>query len=173
MIIYTTGDATKPNSDTELTVIAHVCNNVGKYGAGFSGALEKTFPGVEKTYRDEERYRLGQTILHYIDDEERWHRNNWLQLHRMRVVAHMIAQTDPHPRDGSCKLDYDALAECLSDLRKVIQVDISLKQVTASLHMPRIGAGLAGGDWRRIERIIQDQTSGIPVLIYDLPPDWR
>merc|ERR1712032_44422 len=30
--------------------------------------------------------------------------------------------------------------------------------VGASVHMPRIGSGLAGGDWRRIEAIVESMT---------------
>lgn len=41
----------------------------------------------------------------------------------------------------------------------------------ASVHMPRMGAGLAGGDWNRIEKIIQEELCryGIEVTVYDLP----
>lgn len=39
----------------------------------------------------------------------------------------------------------------------------------ASVHMPRIGAGLAGGKWEEIEPIIIRTLSAknIPVLVYD------
>ena len=41
----------------------------------------------------------------------------------------------------------------------------------ASVHMPRIGAGLAGGNWSTIEKIIKDTlvAAGIEVNVYDLP----
>ncbi len=40
----------------------------------------------------------------------------------------------------------------------------------ASVHMPRIGAGLAGGDWREIEQIILDELAAhdLDITIYDL-----
>jgi O-acetyl-ADP-ribose deacetylase (regulator of RNase III) len=40
----------------------------------------------------------------------------------------------------------------------------------ASIHMPRIGCGLAGGDWREIEPVIQDELAGRnhDVTVYDL-----
>jgi hypothetical protein len=34
--------------------------------------------------------------------------------------------------------------------------------------MPRIGCGLAGGQWSEIEKIIQDVCS-VDVYVYDLP----
>ena len=39
----------------------------------------------------------------------------------------------------------------------------------ASVHMPRIGCGLAGGTWDRIEPLIQTHLAdrGIAVTVYD------
>lgn len=41
----------------------------------------------------------------------------------------------------------------------------------AEVHMPRIGAGLAGGSWERIEPLLQAHllAHGITVTVYDLP----
>ncbi|RAJ47078.1 hypothetical protein K353_00279 [Kitasatospora sp. SolWspMP-SS2h] len=40
----------------------------------------------------------------------------------------------------------------------------------ASVHMPRIGCGLAGGRWERIEPLVTDRLTarGVPVTVYDL-----
>ena len=40
----------------------------------------------------------------------------------------------------------------------------------ASVHMPRIGCGLAGGKWELIEQIIKEEliTKEIAVTVYDL-----
>jgi len=37
--------------------------------------------------------------------------------------------------------------------------------------MPRIGCGLAGGDWSRVEEIINEVLieAGVEVYVYDLP----
>ena len=44
-----------------------------------------------------------------------------------------------------------------------------------AIQMPRIGCGLAGGDWRIIEKIINRQfcSNGIDVFVYDLKDDGR
>ncbi len=41
---------------------------------------------------------------------------------------------------------------------------------TASIHMPRMAAGLAGGNWQLIAKIIDDELSnhGLQVTVYDL-----
>jgi O-acetyl-ADP-ribose deacetylase (regulator of RNase III) len=43
------------------------------------------------------------------------------------------------------------------------------KNLEASVHMPRIGCGLAGGKWEEIEPIITDEltSQGIEVSVYD------
>lgn len=43
-------------------------------------------------------------------------------------------------------------------------------ELEASVHMPRIGCGLAGGRWEKIEPIISDELTshGIEVTVYDL-----
>jgi O-acetyl-ADP-ribose deacetylase (regulator of RNase III) len=42
-------------------------------------------------------------------------------------------------------------------------------RLTASVHMPRIGCGLAGGRWERIEPLIITAlcAQDIPVAVYD------
>jgi hypothetical protein len=42
-------------------------------------------------------------------------------------------------------------------------------ELKASVHMPRIGCGLAGGRWERVEPLIEARLvhSGIPVTVYD------
>ncbi|GDY61403.1 hypothetical protein SAV14893_007960 [Streptomyces avermitilis] len=39
----------------------------------------------------------------------------------------------------------------------------------ASVHLPRIGCGLAGGTWSRVEPLITERLvrRGIPVTVYD------
>ena len=43
---------------------------------------------------------------------------------------------------------------------------------SASVHMPRIGCGQAGGSWNIVSELIEDELcdTGIEVNIYDLPP---
>jgi O-acetyl-ADP-ribose deacetylase (regulator of RNase III) len=43
------------------------------------------------------------------------------------------------------------------------------KRLNASVHMPRIGTGLAGGAWTVVEEIINETLTrmGISVFVYD------
>jgi O-acetyl-ADP-ribose deacetylase (regulator of RNase III) len=66
---------------------------------------------------------------------------------------------------GSPPVRYDAIRQAL---RHVATFAV---RKNASAHMPRIGAGLAGGNWEVIQRIIEEELSrhSIPVTVYDLP----
>ncbi len=157
MLKYVVGDATLPKGDG-TKIIAHICNDQGGWGAGFVVAVSSRWPEPEAAYRewyrDEDEFgvfALGEVqLVNVIDDV---------------YVANMIGQTG-YGRDLSVPpIRYEAVATALSTL-----ADIAI-DMEASVHMPRIGAGLAGGKWERIEPIIEKSLSdrGISVTVYDLP----
>lgn len=157
MLQYVEGDATEPVGDGPH-IIAHVCNDIGGWGNGFVLALSKRWFTPEEDYvewysdRVDPPFQLGAVRLVAVG------RGLW--------VANMIAQRDVVPDDdGRPPIRYDALATALRT------VGIAAQQRKADVHMPRIGAGLAGGDWNKIEPIILDTlvAHGVDVAVYDLP----
>jgi hypothetical protein len=48
-------------------------------------------------------------------------------------------------------------------------VALKAAELGAFVHMPRIGCGLAGGEWRRVEPLIERRLvrRGIPVTVDD------
>ena len=58
----------------------------------------------------------------------------------------------------------DAVRQCLKEVA-LFAIDHK-----ASVHMPRIGCGLAGGKWELMEQIIKEEliTKEIAVTVYDL-----
>ena len=64
---FRTGDATQPPADPHPQIIAHVCNDLGRWGKGFVVALSRRWPKTEQAYRDwsaeklpeEEYFALG------------------------------------------------------------------------------------------------------------------
>jgi O-acetyl-ADP-ribose deacetylase (regulator of RNase III) len=61
---------------------------------------------------------------------------------------------------------YEAVDQCLEALA------VGAAELGASVHMPGIGCGLAGGRWERIEPLITRRLSehGIAVTVYDHAP---
>jgi len=79
-------------------------------------------------------------------------------------VANMIAQRDIKPdKDGLPPIRYSFVSECLE------RVSHFAKRQNASVHMPRIGCGLAGGQWTEIEEIVNSELIAheIATTVYD------
>jgi O-acetyl-ADP-ribose deacetylase (regulator of RNase III) len=152
---YLTGDATKPNG-AGTKIIAHVCNDIGRWGKGFVLAISRRWPEPERIFKSASMQgnglKLGQvqfvSVAHDI------------------VVANMIGQhkiATQYDKASAPPIRYPALAECLSKL-----ADYAHEQ-NASIHMPRIGCGLAGGKWEMIEPLLDQHLcrSGLVVCVYD------
>ena len=79
--------------------------------------------------------------------------------------ARFIGQRDIRTVRGVPPVRYDAIRTGL------VKVATFAAEKGASAHMPRIGAGLAGGDWNTIAGIITDELieKGVAVTVYDLP----
>lgn len=157
-ITYTTGDATHPADDDHIKIIAHICNDIGAWGRGFVLAISKRWTKPEESYRHWAKdrrandFRLGSVQTVAVEDDI--------------FVANMIAQHGiGYEPDGTPPIRYAALSTCLGELAR------TANYLGASVHMPRIGTGLAGGTWDLIEPIIKAQLCdyGIPVTVYDLP----
>lgn len=165
MIHYLTGDATDPQG-TGNKIIAHVCNDVGGWGRGFVLAISKRWKEPELMYRHwhaRGECPLGMTGFVPVKQT----------LDELVMVANMVAQvgygannTNLHrsvEQDATPPIRYEALRSCL------IQVAEEARTEQCSVHMPRIGCGLAGGKWEEVEPIINETLDGIDVFVYDLP----
>jgi O-acetyl-ADP-ribose deacetylase (regulator of RNase III) len=149
-INYVIGDATAPEAEG-MKIIVHVCNDIGAWGAGFVLALSKKWKKPEEQYRAKQYYRLGDVDLVFVGDNI--------------MVANMIGQhCIGRDEDGFAPVRYSAIAEGLKWINK------RAVNLEASLHCPRFGSDLAGGDWDVIERLIRECTT-VPVTVYDLPID--
>jgi hypothetical protein len=51
------------------------------------------------------------------------------------------------------------------------KVALEAHRLNASVHMPRIGCGLAGGDWEVVRQVVEEELvrAGVPVTVYDPP----
>lgn len=155
-INYVEGSALEPIGGGNK-IIAHVCNNMGAWGAGFVMAISKKWKAPETIYRSRHYvYNLNLGEVQHI------------QVQSDIYISNMIAQTLENVRP----LDDQALETCLFRVAA-----LSDKIENASVHMPRIGCGLAGGKWKEIEPIIQKTLikNNIPTYVYTLPGDksWR
>lgn len=155
---YVTGDATNPDG-IGIKVIAHCCNDVGSWGAGFVMALSRKCGMPEKQYRAWADGRIEDAPLF---------KQGQLQLVQFRgtvdtLVANIIGQSGCGETYGLSPVRYGALEEGFLRLRE------EMKNCVWSLHMPRIGCGLAGGEWDKIEELITRvfENTNVEITVYD------
>jgi len=154
-IKYLYGNALKPRG-TAPHIIAHIVNDkTPNWGAGFPVALKRKWPSVQNDFRNwaksnPRNLSLGQIHVTTISDDI--------------SVVHMIAQHGYGP-SRKPRIRYASLKECLDKL-----VNIALNQ-SASVHMPRIGTGQAGGSWAVVADLIDESLikQNVEVTVYDLP----
>ncbi|WP_030751845.1 macro domain-containing protein [Streptomyces griseus] len=154
-ITYVRGDATAPRGEG-VRIVAHVCNDLGGWGRGFVRAVSRRWPEPEAAYR-------------------RWHRERatndfglgaaqFVQVSPRLWVANLVGQRGIRTaRSTGAPVRYEAIDRALGPL-----ADRAV-ELGASVHMPRIGCGLAGGTWDRVEPLVEERlvARGIPVTVYD------
>jgi len=147
-INYLHGDATNPQGEGNM-IIPHIVNDLGAWGAGFVLALSKKWNAPENVYRlnaKHDNIQLG--TIHTIQVESNIY------------VCNMVGQHGIGYDKGVPPIRYDALKQCLIEVNKLAI------NINASLHCPKFGAGLAGGNWSEIEKIIEE-TITVPVYVYE------
>ena len=154
-IKYIKGDATNPIGDGRKILI-HCCNNEGKWGAGFVLALSKKWKEPEVRYRKwakgyigNPKFELGNVQFVKVKDDI--------------VVGNMIGQDGIGFKNGKPPIRYNAIERCLNEVAEVA------KKYNASIHAPKFGSALAGGDWNKIEELIKKTLcdNDIDVTIYE------
>lgn len=153
--------------------IPHVCNDVGAWGAGFVVPLANKYPQSRASYLawfkgdapescvylGGPQFALGNTQMIAVASDPDV------------LVCNMIAQ---HRTGGVRPLRYNALAACMESVGR----ELKNHYPEPSIHAPLFGAGLAGGNWDFIEKLIEDcwLSRDVPVTIYylrdKLPPGW-
>jgi O-acetyl-ADP-ribose deacetylase (regulator of RNase III) len=157
-IRYVVGDATAPDTTDAPAIIVHGCNNVGGWGAGFVLALNRRWAEPQAAYKawynkgqaHVPRFLLGQ--VQFVPVEDRI------------TVANLLSQQNTRWVDNTPPVRYPAIEEGLATVAK------EALRTGAHVHLPRIGCGLAGGEWSVVEDIIERTlvAPGVPVTVYDL-----
>ena len=155
-------DIAKSRIKSEFTgstvIIPHVCNNIGLFNGGFAGAVKNEFPIVSTNFE-----LLGRkTKLGYVQYVEVMRDIKYN--HRL-IFANMIAQNKTISKTNPRPLNYEYLTRCMSDVRNYIS---NLGADKIEIHCPKFGSGLAGGDWKFIEYLINDIWSRHIVVVYTI-----
>lgn len=147
MINYVTGDLLGATQK----VIIHGCNAQGIMGSGVAKVIKEKWPEVYEVYALKHKtfgLTLGDIIPVTTSDG--------------KIVVNCITQEN-FGRDGLQYCDYDAIEKCFIQLN-----DRALDWEVTEMALPKIGAGLGGGDWNIIESIIVKTAKNYVPVVYSL-----
>jgi O-acetyl-ADP-ribose deacetylase (regulator of RNase III) len=153
--------------DPDNRVIIHGCNARGGFGSGVAGQMARLHPEAKAAYLAE--FKAGRVYPGRVI---------WVKT-PSRIIANAVTQLDygGGAVNGRVYVDYDAVRECFRKVNKALSLskmegptqDWFGGEVT-SLSMPRIGAGLAGGDWNRILDIAHQEFRDVDVTVWNYVP---
>jgi O-acetyl-ADP-ribose deacetylase (regulator of RNase III) len=172
MINYTDGDLITLAKAGKFDVIAHGCNCHSTMGAGIAPQMAKAFgcdrfememwgSDVNKLGNiDYQTFVLGEKAIWSLEDAM----NNRNEPELTVVNAYTQFNYGRNHSDGDARpFNYEAFTLCMKKMNIVF--------ADKHIGMPKIGAGLAGGNWNRIEHIINTELKDCQVTIVNYKPE--
>lgn len=156
------GDATLPEFTTpdksDVRIIIHICNDINRWGKGFVLPLGDRYPAARLTYLKS----AAQTGYHELGSITHCPIDPTLSV--INMVAQRGITKDPKSKEPPIR--YPELIRCLQKVRSLLASDYADRKV--SIHMPKIGCGLAGGDWNVVSEIIDSElvAHGLDCTVY-------
>lgn len=141
-LLFGKGNAAKPHSNR--VVICHIVNNKAKWGKGFVTSLNEYYPMVKEEYVKfcsmcDDKNLLGKVFFYKVRGD--------------LYIANVFSQDGykKNKMDKKMYVKYNILEECLEKVAYFSMIN------RFTVQMPRIGAGLGGGEWNIIEKIIKEK----------------
>lgn len=165
------GDLIQLAREGTFDVITHGCNCLSNMGAGIAPQMAKAFgadefemekwgPSIEKLgCIDWQTLFLDRNIKGLLKNNKETEDDIKLTV----VNSYTQFRYGSNHTDGVSKpLDYEALTLCLRKINTLFG--------GKHIGLPKIGAGLAGGDWNRIQKIIQTELKDMKVSVVIYKP---
>lgn len=131
--------------DTDCQVIAHGVNCQGVMGSGVARALYEKWPKIKGLYHSYfEEFNAGtdgENFLGEIDSIQ--------DIRGGKVLVNCFTQ-QYFGGDGRRYVDYEAMYQCMESL-----YGLCLYYKVKEVAIPKIGCGLAGGDWHIVKAILE------------------
>ena len=147
------GDLIKLALDGMFDVIVHGCNCYCVMGAGVAKAIKKVFPEAYKADCESikgDRDKLGSITFATIN--------------RGGVVIIVVnGYTQYHWRGKGELVDYDAIRLVMQEVKSMF--------TGKRIGYPKIGAGLAKGDWKIISELIDKELFGEDHTLVEYSPN--
>jgi O-acetyl-ADP-ribose deacetylase (regulator of RNase III) len=132
-------------------IIAHGCNAQGVMGAGIAKQIKTKYPTAFELYRQkclsipfDYRYQLLGEVVWYASGD--------------LIIANCITQLYYGRDQNRDYVSYQAIEQCFKEINNQALFDEPLP-----IYFPKIGAGLANGNWdiiaEIIDRVLDDSLS--------------
>jgi O-acetyl-ADP-ribose deacetylase (regulator of RNase III) len=146
------GDLILLAREGEFDLIVHGCNCFNTMGAGIAKGIKAAFPEAYaadcKTTKGS-RTKLGACSFAEVNANG-----------KRLVIVNAYTQFDWRGR--GTKVDYEAVRSCMRWIKDSFP--------GLRIGLPMIGAGLAGGDWKKIALIIEEELAGEDVTLVEYVP---
>lgn len=146
-----TGNLISLAKEGAFDVIIHGCNCFNTMGAGIAAQIKKHFPLAEMT--DKMTFRGDKTKLGtYTKSVTLCKSGKVTVVNAYTQYKHWHTKEEKESGNPPVLADYEAIEKVFTQIKK----DFSGKKIA----YPMIGAGLAGGDWNIISKIIDKCLEG-------------
>ncbi|UOL48445.1 hypothetical protein QGX12_gp022 [Pseudomonas phage Kremar] len=161
MIQYKIGDLVDALKSGEVSSIGHQANCFNTMNSGVAKAIRLAFPNAYEAdclTEKGDKAKLGKlTCVEYERDDE-----------TVGLIYNLYGQYN-YGYDAKGYTNYEALRGALLNMRIDLETAVSFGgEDWKKVGFPKIGAGLGGGDWDTIARIIEDTFEGYDVTVYTL-----
>ena len=148
------GDLIKLALSGEFDVIVHGCNCFCNMGAGIAKQIRKHFPEayrIDCQTKRGDKNKLGTISAGLCTFE--------IEYSGITKTIGVLNAYTQYRYGSGLHADYDAIQKCMRKIKR----DFS----GFKIGMPKIGAGLAGGDWETIKVIISEELADEDVTIVE------
>ena len=162
-LLYKKGDLTAHKK--EFSVIAHCVNDVNRMGSGVALALMNRWPEIKSEYHkwgNSGFYLSGKSKVPFVLGQIQL-----VPVKKNLQVCNLIGQRDITPYEDIPPVRYQSVLEGMKRLKNWM-----VKNKYNTLAIPRICCGLAGGDWKIIEKILNSsfKDTDFEIIVYDNEP---
>ncbi|MCP4394352.1 MAG: phosphatase [Alphaproteobacteria bacterium] len=130
----------------QFDAVVHGCNIFNTMGAGIALSIKKAFPdatNLDALTKKGDKSKLGNITVSNADP-------------RCIIIN---AYTQCHYGSGK-QVDYDAVKGCFKLVKHFSNIFLNDRGYLPKIGYPLIGCGLAGGDWKVVSKIIDNELIG-------------
>jgi len=148
--------------DGRCDVLIHGCNCLCVMGSGLAKSIKSIFPSA---YQADQRSDYNKVKGEYYQRNPRKKLGSYTSSKETNVLGGNFTIVNAYTQYGfgrnKVHADYDAIRKVFRKIKK----DFAGKRIA----YPKIGAGLAGGDWKIISKIIDEELDGEDHVLIALP----